>query len=122
MDILCICIGGQNRSHYLAQYLKEQNADYHAESFAAMIPGRQNRIDEAELVITLHETVKTVLSMSNYNLEGKTILELDVEDVSKEHFFGNKPDAQGRDLEEVHEDIRKQIAPHLPLENLLKST
>ena len=109
MDILCVCIGGENRSPYLARYLRGCSPDYNAKSFAAMLNRNQERFDQQDLIIILGNEVKALLDMREYNLEGKTIIELNVEDISEE-----------RDYDVMEEDIRTQIAPHLPLEDLME--
>ena len=81
MRILLVCTEGQNRSKYLAGYLKEKGyeVDYGGVRQDGMNPLKQEQIDRADMIIAVREHIKDKL-LERYDCAGKKVVHLEVKD------------------------------------------
>lgn len=80
MKILVLCAYGQNRSRYVARYLKDKG--YEADFDGVMKENDdlvQAKIDDASVIITVSKDVHARL-VHNFNLNDKRVIEIDVDD------------------------------------------
>lgn len=84
MKILVFCSHGENRSRYLANYLRSKGySDVNYSGVRANDAKIQKKIDDADLLIVVHKKVLESLSQ-DFDISGKKIIELDVEDRPEE--------------------------------------
>ncbi|MBT4857093.1 hypothetical protein HON52_02800 [Candidatus Uhrbacteria bacterium] len=82
MKVLLLCEFGQNRSRHLAEYLSEKGYDTNIGGTVADTPSElQRKIDWADTVVTVHPVVRDAIKP--LYLEGKRVIELDVDDKPK---------------------------------------
>lgn len=119
MNILIFCHYGMNRSRYLAEYLIEKG--YKDVEFAGIkdpdYAKIQRAIDRADIMITVSGDVNRRLRES-YHVEGKRMIELDVEDRPEIVLPAHIP-LQGDEWWEfqkgyVYPELKKQLDEYLP--------
>lgn len=121
MNILVLCAHGKNRSRYLAEYLssKGYTTDYAGvESSDARTV--QKKIDEADILITVHPLVKEGLFEYFYVGEHKRLIELNIEDrpeqVLSEHQSLDGEAWTQFQHSSVYPRLKEQIDAYLPFE------
>ena len=123
--ILCVCSMGENRSKYLASYLK--NKGYRTR-YGGIGHGRVNRVahnpfskedvEWADIIIVVRKRHKPLLK-EKFITKGKKIIALDVTD-SRRLILPNHPEFEKLDFvtlqrKRTYPRLRKAIKPHLPL-------
>lgn len=90
MKILVLCTFGKNRSRFLAEYLLKKGyvADYAGVENAQA--KTQAKIDACDVIVSVHPTVVKKLK-SDFDLKGKKVIELDVDDRPQEVLCLIKP-------------------------------
>ncbi|MBT4577194.1 hypothetical protein HOB91_02600 [Candidatus Woesearchaeota archaeon] len=118
MNILFVCTQGQNRSKYLAEYLKEKgySTDYGGVKADGANPLTQEKVDWADVIVAVREHIKDKF-LNRFELNGKELIQLEVQDNSK----GYSKEAQ--ELSDtswyefqkkyVYPNLRKQIEEHI---------
>jgi len=119
MKILIMCTHGENRSRYLAEYLKRKGYDA---DYAGVNQSNEReltrKIAGADIVITVHESVRDRL-FERFNLTGKRHIELEVED-RPERVLPECKQLSGEDwtaFQEayVYPELKRQMHGYLPL-------
>ncbi len=118
MNILIVCTQGQNRSKYLAEYLKKKgySADYGGIKPDGFNPLSQEKVDWADIIVTVREHIKDKF-LDRFEIEGKEVIHLEVLDNPK-RFSKEAQELAKRswdDFQEkyVYSELRKQIEGHL---------
>lgn len=119
MKILVLCAFGKNRSRHLAGYLKSLGYDTDFAGTIQNTESTQDKINEADILITVHPSVFNALEHNFYS-EGKRIIKLDIED-RPEMLLSSKERLDGQNwinFQErfVYPEIEKQINEYLPFE------
>ena len=84
MKILVLCSHGENRSRYLADYLRSKGYLYVDYSGVKVSDNKtQKKIADADLLIVVHKKVMESLSQ-DFDISDKKIIALDVEDRPEE--------------------------------------
>ena len=123
--VLCVCRMGQNRSKYLAKYLKGKgyNTRYGGVGHGridkiAHTPINQKDVDWADIIIVVRKPLNKYLK-KEYKVSKKKIIVIDVTDSRR--IIGEKfPELAELSREElnkrwVYPQLRKAIKPYLPL-------
>ena len=125
--ILCICRMGENRSKYLAGYLKRKGYStrfggigHGRRDFVAHNPFDQKDVDWADVLILIRPKLLPILK-AEFNVKCKKIIVIDVTD-SRRLVSEKFPEFEGMDFVEFQKkwtrpELRKAIAKYLPLEN-----
>jgi predicted protein tyrosine phosphatase len=114
MNILVLCSYGRNRSAYLASFLKRRgyrHVEYGGvdiESHIAIV----RKLAAADVVITVHGKIANALR-KGFDLAGKRIVELDVDDSTTNLSGVRWTEFQKR---HVYPKLEEQIERYLPLE------
>jgi len=123
--ILCICCMGENRSKYLASYLKNKGyktrfggIGFGLTEKIAHNPFNQEDINWAEIIILIRKRYLPLLK-KYYKIRGKRVIILDVTD-SKEIIGQKYPEFNNLDFKSfqrkwTHPQLRKAIRDYLPL-------
>ena len=84
MNILIVCTQGQNRSKYLAEYLasKGYTTDYGGVNPEGYNPLTQEKVDWADIVVTVREHIKNKF-LDRLEPKGKRVIHLEVIDNPK---------------------------------------
>jgi len=126
LKVLCVCTMGENRSKYLAGYLKEKNYEtrYGGIGPCRIDPEPSNPLNPsdvewADIIITARS--KHVDSLKkNFNVGNKKIISLGVSDSRKKaaetHPEFKKIERKKFNLIWTYPKLREAIEPHLPLE------
>jgi len=112
-NVLAVCLMGRNRSPKLVEILQE-NGYQNATKLGIWEPmkpiARQQIIDQADYLVTLETKAASELNQ-RYRISAEQILiELDIPEYYGEEDAGSR---RLRGPEEIYDDIRQQIAPHL---------
>ncbi len=118
MNLLIVCTQGQNRSKYLAEYLQSKgyNTDYGGVNPEGVNPLTQEKVDWADIIITVREHIKYKF-LDRFEPKGKKVIHLEVIDNPKK--FPEKAQKLAEkswiDFQEkyVYSELRKQIEKHL---------
>ena len=110
MNILVLCAHGKNRSRYLAEYLstKGYTADY-AGVESSDTRTVQKKIDDADILITVHPLVKEGLFEYFYVDKQKRLIDLSTEDRPEHVLPDNQPHTSS-----IYPQLKKQIDAYLP--------
>ena len=119
MKILCVCTQGQNRSKYLAYYLKKKGyeTDYGGVDILGANPLRNSQVEWAEVIICVREKIKKLFLME-FDPEDKPVYNLEILDNPKR--MGEwaikiaSKDWDAFQEQYVYSEIRKQIEKILP--------
>ncbi len=79
LKYLALCTFGRNRSRYLAEYLEKNGLDV---KYGGVLEDHEvikGKIEEADVILTVHPDVYAAL-MGGFNVVGKQIVKLNVED------------------------------------------
>ena len=118
MNILIVCTQGQNRSKYLAEYLQSKGytADYGGVKSDGLNPLSQEKVDWADVIVTIREHIKDKF-LDRFEPKDKTVIHLEVLDNPKRF------SKEAQELAEkswikfqekyVYFELRKQIEKHL---------
>ena len=113
MKILVICNHGKNRSRYLANYLA--NKGYQTKTAGILFDTDiQDKINDSDIVITVKKSISKKLK--DYNLNGKKLITLDVED-RPEKIVGKKLDGDEWikfQNKNVYAKLQDEIDKYLP--------
>lgn len=114
MKILLICTQGQNRSKYLAEYLKKKGyqVKYGGVDPHGINPLNQKKVDWADVVIAVREHIKDKF-LERFDAKGKKVLHLEVKDNPK-RFKENARELAEKDWfafqeKYVYSELRKQV-------------
>ena len=103
MNILVVCRFGQSRSVYLKQYLTEKGYNAESAGIEENPESLRNKIDAADVIISVQSYIQNELK-SSFDLSGKKLIALDVEDNTDQPVYTQK-------------GLEEQIARFLPLEH-----
>ena len=113
-----VCTQGQNRSKYLAEYLKSKGyaTDYGGVKPDGINPLTQKKVDWADIIVTVREHIKDKL-LDHFESNGKEVICLEVIDNPKRFSKEAQKLAETSwiDFQEkyVYSELRKQIEPYL---------
>ena len=119
-SILVVCTQGQNRSKYLAGYLKSlgYKTDYGGVHENGFNPLAQKQVVWADIIITVRSSINEKF-IDKFDHEGKRVIALEVHDNPKRY-----PEHAQKLIEEeswhafqekyVYSQLRKQIQKYLP--------
>jgi predicted protein tyrosine phosphatase len=118
MNILIVCTQGQNRSKYLAEYLRKKgyNTDYGGIAENGFNPLSQEKVDWADVIVTVREHIKDKF-LDKFEPKGKKVIHLEVPDNPKR--FSKEAQVLAAkswfEFQEkyVYSELRKQIEKHL---------
>ncbi len=119
MKILCICAQGQNRSKYLAQYLRRKgySTKFGGIEANAINPITQNKIKWADILIIVRKRLIKILKKKFPEVKKKKMIVLDVTDskrlIPKE--FAHLKELNHFEFQKkwTRPQLRKAIKPHL---------
>ena len=125
LKILICCSKGQNRSKYLAKYLKNKGystkyagLEEYSKEDLSWKPIPKEDVEWAEIIIFVRPRLVKVLK-DNFNIKNKKIIGLDVTDskrIAGEKFPGLlKLDSENFQKKWTRPLLRKAIKPYLPL-------
>jgi ubiquinone/menaquinone biosynthesis C-methylase UbiE/galactitol-specific phosphotransferase system IIB component len=127
MNILIVCTEGQNRSKYLAKYLqsKGHNTDYGGVKPDGANPLLQEKVDWADIIVTVREHIKYKF-LDRFEPKDKKIIHLEVIDNPKRFSKEAQELAEKSwiDFQEkyVYSELRKQIEKYLSIMDYKKIT
>ncbi|MBD3355411.1 hypothetical protein GF361_05545 [Candidatus Woesearchaeota archaeon] len=118
MKILVVCTQGENRSRYLAKYLKKKgyDADYAGINPKGINPITQKKVGLADMIITVRKHIKEKF-LKRFKPVEKEIINLEVKDNPK-RFSKEAERLAEKSWSEfqkkyVYSELRKQIEKHL---------
>jgi predicted protein tyrosine phosphatase len=118
MNVLIVCTQGQNRSKYLAKYLRKKGytTDYGGVDCEGFNPLSQEKVDWADIIVAVRERIKNKL-IDRFDIKGQRVINLEVIDNPKR--FDEKAQELALkswfDFQEkyVYSELRKQIEEYL---------
>jgi predicted protein tyrosine phosphatase len=118
MHVLCVCRQGRDRSKYLAEYLSEKGyaADYGGIDPHATKRLEQAQLDWADIIIVVRTPILEELK-TLYRVPKKRLIVLEIPGVGSADWPAEAlmlPREKAKE-QYVYPEIRRQIAPHLPL-------
>ena len=118
VKILVVCTEGQNRSRYLAEYLKRKGyeTDFGGIKKDGFNPLIQKKVDWADMVITVREHIKDKF-LHRFDPKCKKVVHLEVRDNPK-RFPAEAQELAAKDWNAfqekyVYSELRKQVEKYL---------
>jgi len=116
MKILVVCQYGKNRSVYLKNYLEIQG--YQTQARGLEMPDLQEKIEESDIVISVHPSILDELE-KRFDLSKKKVISLNTED-RPQFVLTEKKQLDGNEWlsfqkEYVYSKLIEQIQKYLPL-------
>jgi predicted protein tyrosine phosphatase len=120
MRILIVCSQGQNRSRYLAGYLKGKgfDTDYGGVDPEGYNPLTQEQVDQSDIIIAVRAHIKDSL-IERFDIKGKKVIALEVLDNPK-RFSTEAQEIAKKSWHEfqekyVYSELRRQIGNKMHL-------